>query len=316
MKKINNYSIALMLLVILNSCGSTTKVFEDVMVETTQSAREISRMIKNDYEIELFPVVSPDGKKVLFATKSVAKNNTEKVWTIKMMEMGKPGVVTVNDNNAERPCWYPNGNGYLFTYTKGRSPLLAKSNITNTGITFISSNAFGDDDRGASLILGGKKVLFQTIMGGNYQICTCDSIGLNFTILTDGEYPSWNEKENKILFTKKVNKDYQIFTYNYTTGQVTQLTSGDVQNTAARWSADYKYIVFASDRDKNKSHIYYMKADGTNITQLTTGDYQESTPFWSADNYIYFVSNAGFRSTKDNLFANTDLWRLTPILNN
>ena len=48
------------------------------------------------------------------------------------------------------------------------------------------------------------------------------------------------------------------------------------------WSPDANTIAFASRRDGH-THIYVMRADGTNTRRLTSGAEDDSTPAWSPD---------------------------------
>ena len=49
--------------------------------------------------------------------------------------------------------------------------------------------------------------------------------------------------------------------------QLTRSHGGSVNNTDAAWSPDGTKIVFT--RDRNRSELYVMNADGTAVTQLT-----------------------------------------------
>ncbi|MDE3126684.1 MAG: PD40 domain-containing protein, partial [Gemmatimonadota bacterium] len=88
-------------------------------------------------------------------------------------------------------------------------------------------------------------------------------------------------------------------------GQVSQLTTGDYNNTLPTWSPDGQWLAYASDREAGHRSIWAMKADGTSQTELTRGTSDDDEPAWSSDGYIYFSSKAA---------GNYEIWRIKPLL--
>jgi Tol biopolymer transport system component len=58
--------------------------------------------------------------------------------------------------------------------------------------------------------------------------------------------------------------------------QLTRSHGGSVNNTAAAWSPDGTKIVFT--RDRNRSGLYVMNADGTAVTQVTHETHEAVVP--------------------------------------
>jgi Tol biopolymer transport system component len=62
--------------------------------------------------------------------------------------------------------------------------------------------------------------------------------------------------------------------------------------TQPAWSPDGATIAFASRRD-GRSHIYVMRADGTDVRRLTSGSEDDSRPAWSPDGRRIAFARAG-----------------------
>jgi Tol biopolymer transport system component len=58
------------------------------------------------------------------------------------------------------------------------------------------------------------------------------------------------------------------------------------------WSPDGTKIAFVSRRD-GKSHVYVMKADGTNVRRVTDSDQDDNRPTWSPDGRRLVFSREG-----------------------
>jgi dipeptidyl aminopeptidase/acylaminoacyl peptidase len=84
-----------------------------------------------------------------------------------------------------------------------------------------------------------------------------------------------------------------LYVFNIGTKSMTQVTSGDYDDTAPAWSPDGKLLAFASNRSKPDpdatyaSNIWTVAADnrdkGANATQVTNGLAGDHHPAWSSD---------------------------------
>lgn len=308
-------------LLFLHNCASYVPPVPPVQIiestpGITNSAKELTRITDNAIA-EFAPVVSPNGKKILYYAYDNTKTGGE-AYSIYMKEIGKPGTVPLTSGFTYNPAWSRNNNEYYYTYTKPTKSLLAKSKIDGMGITYVSPNALGESDNNANLSLNPKqnKVLFNTKVGSTTHICVMDDNGMNFTLLVEGENPVWHPKENEILYNKKVGDYYHLFSYNMENGQITQVTSGNTVNIHPNYSPDGRHITYTSNMDGQEYHIYIMSVSGSNPMQLTTGNVRNTNPFWGADGYIYFQSNAGTENYDAKTpWKHSDIWRLRPVLN-
>ena len=322
MKNLNFFKTilsAIALSLILNSCGSkkiTSFAQIDLAPAVTPDAKELTRVTDDNLQ-NFYPVLSPDGKKLLYHTIDPEQIGSKKTH-IDLKTIGSQGTTPLLTEGCMFPSWMPDSKGFYFTYAVPTKPVIAKSKIDQGGINYVSPNSNGDDDHYSSFLKGINKILFTTKIGSDYQLCTMDPTGLNFTLLGVGESPYPHPSNKEFLFSKKVGNFYQIFIYNLETGQQTQLTSGDFNYVFPKYSPDGKYIVFCK-KEKNKnnvesSHIFLMDSNGGSVKQLTTGNTWNTTPSFGSDSFIYFSSNAGGNSDTKKNWYNFDIWRLIPNL--
>ncbi len=327
--------------VLLSGCTTTEKVIVSTKElepelpkapSITNSAKELTRICDAPVA-EFFPRLSPDGKKILyFVKKHVDCENEQKpvnngqkakkeVRSIEVKSIGEPGRTALTQEFTDNASWYPDGQNYLFRYSRPDKTLIARGKIGTMAITYVTPNAMGNSDDYASINPKADKIVFSTSLrskdtegAAKENICLVDPDGMNFTILVEGCQPCWHPRENVILYVNSVGTNWHIFLYNIDRGEITQLTSGESNNIQPFFSPDGNSIVFISDRARDGFHIYVMKADGIGITQLTSGKTIENDPCWGADGYIYFVSNAGLLPGSKTPWDYSDIWRLRPVL--
>ncbi|HEX6914609.1 MAG TPA: hypothetical protein VF145_05185, partial [Chitinophagaceae bacterium] len=257
-------------LALLASC-STTKTpvsTQNSAPGTTGNAQSLVR-ITSDPVPEFYPRISPDGKRMVFHIRDDnKKNGVNEKWSIMMMNIGQPGRIPLVGAYTISPSFFPDSKTVLYTYLKPSRPVIAKSMVDGaSGINYISPNAMGDYDNQASVSPDGKKILFEALFGGTWQVAMMDANGMNSTILTEGRGPRWHPKGDRIVYQKQVGKYTQIFEYNLATGQSTQLTSGEYSNADPSYSNDGNYIAYSSYSDNQNEHLFVMRADGSGVTQ-------------------------------------------------
>ena len=291
----------------------------DLAPAITPDAKELTR-VTNDNLQEFGASISPDGKKILYYSYDPMNSGT-KGYHMSLKTLGEQGTNPLLTEGCYSPSWMPDSKGFYFTYAVPVKPVIAKSKIDQGGINYLSPNANGDADGNATYLKAVNKILFHTKIGGDFQIAQLDPSGLNFTLLGTGFDPNAHPTENRFLFTKLVGSYFQIFQYDITSGQQTQLTSGNFQYQNPKYSPDGKWIVYDKSprkedlkgSDEFSCHIFIMNSGGGNVKQLTTGKTWNSNPEFGADKYIYFSSNAGNSDVKRK-FDNYDIWRVRPNL--
>ncbi|RFS15053.1 DPP IV N-terminal domain-containing protein [Emticicia sp. C21] len=291
------------------SAPGTTGNAEGLTRETNEPANEFYARISNDGKYIYYNAVESTTTVSFLNSGGLfdPRVKTNKKTKIVRKEIGVPITNPLKDN-AAYATEMPNGN-ILFTYVLPAKPVIAFASPQGVGINYISQGEMGDDDSQPIISKGGSKIVFSTLVGGIRMICTMDSKGGNFTVITEGHKPQFlPNDENVIFYNLIVNKTVQIFTLNLKTGQKSQLTTGEYNNKDAAFTRDGRYIAFVSNRENPKyarHHVYVMKADGTNIKQITQGETDEADPAWGPDGMLYFSSNAA---------KNYSIWKAKPTL--
>ena len=93
---------------------------------------------------------------------------------------------------------------------------------------------------------------------------------------TDQKNPSWNHNNTKILYLGRVNYDYEIWTMEPDTSNITRLTFYQTTVDTPAWSPDGSRIVYSFEGD-----LWVMDADAANNVQLTNDSYEQLDPAWS-----------------------------------
>ena len=276
------------------ACSSSKKVQSvvyDIAPGVTGNARELVR-VTNDPIPEYKPKISPDGKKIIFYTRDDNKVGLEK-WSIIYVKIGEPGRIPLVGAYTSDPNWMPDSKGFLFQYLQPSKPIICRGNIDGSaGISYVSPSGMGEFDGSPQISADGKKILFDTRMGDAHQICMMDAAGINFTMLTRGTNPFWHPNGGSFIYENVVGQNIQIFMYDLKSGQSTQLTSGDHNNSFPAINSRGDKITFVSTRAKY-SHIFISDISGSNIIQITQGNTMDAYPVFSKDDMIYFCSNAG-----------------------
>lgn len=95
----------------------------------------------------------------------------------------------------------------------------------------------------------------------------------------------------QVAFVSDREGNFDIFLFDASTAEVTNLTAHDAMDYGFTWSPDGERIAFMSDRDGNRE-IYSMGVPGGDLQRLTHNDVRDGSPAWSPDgSTIAFVSS-------------------------
>lgn len=87
---------------------------------------------------------------------------------------------------------------------------------------------------------------------------------------------------------------FDLIVYYMESGQKTQLTDGEYEESYPAWAPDDRHIVYSSDfgGKHGKLNLYVLAPDGETTNRLTQGDWKDSYAIWSRDGkFIYFNSD-------------------------
>lgn len=157
--------------------------------------------------------------------------------------------------SSEYPVWSSDGTQIAFQYTDARSHPADDS--APRDIYVMNSNGTGE----RRLTHGA----------GNEFSC---------------EHPSWAPDNRHLVCSCDVDGDYDLYTVDITTGDLTRLTNYPGHEKHPSWSPDGIRIAFSSNMDEptnmDKWDIYIVNSDGADLKALTTG-YWNAMPAWSPD---------------------------------
>lgn len=143
----------------------------------------------------------------------------------------------------------------------------------------------------------GQQIVFASGMYGtshNPALWVMDADGGNQRLVQPGEeahhspllgnYPRWSPDGEKIVYSIYDGFQVDIYIYDFTTGQSTQLTSHRADDSSPDWSPDGNRIIFRSKRDYNDYNhdLYIINLDGTGLRRITRTGYI-APPVWGPD---------------------------------
>ena len=230
--------------------------------------KEIIKGTKGEGSINVSPVLSPDGKNVIFFSSRdlfsidlfLADAKTGKIKrTIFKKEFNThlQNLEFINSAGA----WNPNGKQFVFSAVADGRPVLTIINV-KTG----------------EIVKEHK-----------------------FPKLAEIFNPAWSPDGNYIAFSALANGLSNLFLYNLKTNKLEKLTNDAYAELQPAWSPDGKSLVFSTDRFTTKlSDLYIgnyelalMNVETKNIQKLPTfSNVKNINPQWSPDGRsIFFISN-------------------------
>jgi Tol biopolymer transport system component/tetratricopeptide (TPR) repeat protein len=258
--------------------------------------------LTNSLTNDTHPKVSPDGKKIVFASE---RSGTPELY---VMNIDGSGLRNLTDNTAHEtsPAWSPDGRRVVFGV---ETVPLRESDIwvmdADGGNQVNLTNAPGYDARPA-FSPDGTRIAFASNRGNgflyNFDIWVMNTDGSNARRLTDyEEYEAdvtWSPYGKRIAFTRAMlDKQFDILVINADgTNPVNLTNTAQFDETVPAWAPDGRLIAFASNRgSQNRNYnIWVMDADGANPRMVVPPPGHNTEPAWTPDRHRLV-----FQSTRD-----------------
>ncbi len=136
----------------------------------------------------------------------------------------------------------------------------------------------------------GQYIAYESIRDGNWNLYMIDvATGVETQLTDDPAYdinPFWAPGGDKLAFQSFRDGFWQIYELNIRTLAVERLSDGVGDDHDPQYSNNGQYIVFRSYRDGDKSVIYYMKADGSEVKRVSDVDGFAINHAWSPDDAL------------------------------
>ena len=234
--------------------------------------------------------------------------------SIQIVSPGTNAATTIykdDTRNVLGPQWSPAGDRIIFGVGSFQiffngfvNRIMSHDQRTEGGAQLAIINpdgsGFREITRGAnnngfpSMSPDGKRMVYRTFGpdGEGLRIMNIDTGAV--TTLTTGydNFPIWSPRGDRIVFSRVVNGDYEVYTIAVDGTGVKRLTSTIGNDAHQGWSPEGTHIVFASSRMGFKDEgaytdapqpygeLFVMRADGTGLEQLTDNQWEEGTPAW------------------------------------
>ncbi|MEO5683614.1 MAG: hypothetical protein ABIQ88_13285 [Chitinophagaceae bacterium] len=249
----------------------------------------------------VFPSFSPlPGNSLICNDKTAAALHNQ------IMQMNRDGTgkfILFGDSvkSALAPVWSPNGDRIAFGFGRFfqgiQGPAMADIAIINKDGTGLKILTDGTSNNGfPSWSTDGQKIVYRTSTEKHKGLSIIDVTTGKITSLTNStqdNFPVWSPTENVIAFTRKLDKNYDIYTIKPDGTDLKRLTTDPGNDSHCAWSGDGKWIAYstASRGFKDECPLFHanpqaygeicvMRADGSNKIILTDNQYEDGSIGW------------------------------------
>ncbi len=239
--------------------------------------------ITNYRALCLTPAVSADGKRIAFTTFA---EGVPKIYMHSLETGRRLPFYNQEASLNTTPSFTPNGLSILFASSPSGRSQLYRADLDGGNLRRISWSP-GLDLHPSINPRTGAQIVFVSDTSGMPQIYLMDSDGANRRRLSrgggDAVQPAWDPSGERVTFAWTRGYEignYNIFLVDVASGRYTQLTHSRGRNEHPFFAPSGTHIVFSSDR-MGGTHIWSMRADGTQLKQLTSRGTNES-PVWAS----------------------------------
>jgi Tol biopolymer transport system component len=224
------------------------------------------------------PVISPDGKKILFTLGTLDASSASPLWSVNSDGTGLTQLTT--DGAIDyHPTWSPDGSQIAFVSTRDGNDEIYVMNADGTGQLNVTNNAANDNS--PSWSPSGTTILFDSDRDGaaGIAIYSMTPAGGSVTPLIGGYNPEWSPSGTRFLFLRAS----QIWiAESAEASSVREVTADPFFHFTPGWSPDESKLLYATSTTSNEEIWTIASADGDNATQLTAdADGNNFTPNWT-----------------------------------
>lgn len=256
---------------------------EQIYLQSADGSRV--RQLVHSEAIDAEPVLSPDGRRLVFTRHTDSKPTQLFVVNVDgsgLTALVPSGCPDVCGDAMEGAGWSPDGRRIAFTRS-----IFHGSSTRPTNIELWLANVDGS---------GARRLTHESLepVGGGPGVQDNDV--------------SWSPDGSRLVFTRWVHRigdgldQFTVNTMKPDGRDLRQVTPNDVQAGEPVWSPDGSLIAFQSPPDKEgvPKGLYTISPDGTGMTSLTieVGDRDSDHPTWSPDSRWIAFSHLSSESPK------------------
>ena len=240
--------------------------------------------------------VSPEGKWVAYTvgSTSLKEEKTEgQIWMV-LAAGGDPIPMTAKGSSASHPRWSPDGKYLAFLSARGES---------KTQVWLLNRN--GGDSQQLTEVRQGVQSYEWSPEGSKLVLLIQDPSPEDLAAAKDEEQgvkparprtqPPW------VIDRLQTKRDYEgyldrrrihLYVFDVAAKKLTQVTSGDYDDSQPAWAPDGRFLAFVSNRDKepdatSNTELWLVASDnpdqGKTMIRLTDNPGEDDQPAWSPD---------------------------------
>jgi serine/threonine protein kinase len=209
---------------------------------------------------------------------------------------GNRDLITSSDCDSSVPHWSPDGTSILYQADCGGTYDIWQVS-TNGGGPFMLIGSQGHDDREGYYSLSGDQIVYvRHELGVSYNTngdIRIYSNGSDRSTGLSGRGPVFSPDGSQLAYMSLDGGTWQIYVYNFDSGDNNQITFGGDDARWPTWSPDGREIAYnsATGQGTNPTGIWTVSANGGNPQLVIEGSY--GRPSWSEEDLILFNSPDG-----------------------
>jgi dipeptidyl aminopeptidase/acylaminoacyl peptidase len=253
------------------------------------------------------PQLSPDGQRVAYVVKTALlkeDKNEEQIWMVPTAG-GDPLPMTAEGVSSSHPRWSPDGKflAFLSARNEGKTQIWLlnrlggeSQRLTDTPQS-VEDFAWSPDSRLVVVLRDPSPEELEAAKSKDVK----DSADKEKKPKTQKPWviDRLQFKEDEVGYLDR--RRTHLYTLDLATKTLSQVTSGDYDDSEPAWSPDGKLLAFSSNRSApdpdrtDNSDIWVVSADktdkGAHLTQVTTNPGEDRSPTWSPDGkWIAYVT--------------------------
>jgi Tol biopolymer transport system component len=241
------------------------------------------------------PAWSPDGKRIVFTSPCLSRDDTFKNSSLYIMNAdGSDIKPLISDPGGDfDPAWAPDGNRLAFVSIRnGRSQVFVYDFASASSTALPNSSSDVEEVRTPSWSPFGNQIVFTAKRFNVYQIWVMadNGQGQQQVVRSGQEYwdlhPAWSPDGQTILFSQRrinVGSRYYLMSIRYedrADGAASRLNYGPLPIENVHFSPDGFWLIFEGDSADENRDIFLMTVDGGNRARLSLDPAADFDPAW------------------------------------